>query len=263
MSSVKRRINSTGRKRIPRDRIDIRLVSSKSGEVLSGKATARLDGLGLPPSAGVVIDAYYRSTGMRFECGTVGDLRIPALLVLDEIDQSGAVLFRVKVFDRDASPGKLLGAAERISPREADDLDGKRSIFPIIQRDLGPEVWRVEFADDTGPRLILNSQVPGITHRILGDSLAQGLLLPEALRIVLKKLADDPATEDTDEPDWKEEWIEFAQTKLGLEEDLATLSLMSQDDKDEWINQAVSIFCEQAAFVTNIKAMKEGDHPRV
>ena len=65
MSTIRKRINSTGRKRIPRDRISVTLLPVKPDEPLRAVATVRLDGLGFPESATVVLEAYQRSTAMR------------------------------------------------------------------------------------------------------------------------------------------------------------------------------------------------------
>ncbi len=263
MSSVRRRINSTGRKRIPRDHIDIRMTEAVAGEPLRARAALRLDDMGFPASAGVSIDAYHRSTGMRFECGTVGELKVPPVLDLHEIDRSGTVLFRLKVFDKEAAPGKLLGSAERISALEADNPDGKESLFPVKERDLGPEVWRVECKEGQRPTLVLNSTIPGVTFRILQNPLAQGLLLPEAMRVVLQLIAEDPVSEDDGEVDWKSDWIRFTREELGLSEDLDDLSDMDEDAREQWVEEAVQSFCRQRGFVEQIKAVTEGEAAHV
>lgn len=263
MSSVRKRINSTGRRRIPQDQIDIRMIAAAAGEPLKARATLQLEGMNFPATAGVSIDAYHRSTGMRFECGTVGQLRVPPLLELNEIDRSVDVLFRVKVFDRDATPGKLLGAAERISPQEADNPDGKRKLFPVKERDLGAEVWRVECEDEQRPTLILNNRIPGLSHRILQNPLAQGLLLPEAMRIVLQYLVADPVGAEEGEDDWKGEWVRFTRETLGLPEDLDALSDMTEEARAEWVKEAIRAFCELRGFVEKIKAMTEGEAANV
>ena len=157
MSTAKRRINSTGRRKIARECIDIRMLESPVGEPLSAKASLDLSKMILPKSATVAIEAYHRSSGMRFDCGTVGELRIPPVLLLDQVDRSGSVLFRVKIVDNDNEPGKLLASAERIQPRSEDDADGRRSLFPILYRDLGPELWKVEINYGDRPTLILNT----------------------------------------------------------------------------------------------------------
>ena len=66
MSSARRRINSTGRKKIPQDKIDLRILTTVHGEPLKAKLTIDLDALGLPPTAALSVEAYHRSSAMRF-----------------------------------------------------------------------------------------------------------------------------------------------------------------------------------------------------
>jgi len=136
------------------------MLVSESGKSLEAKASLDLADYGFDQNASVVIEAYHRSSGQRFDCGAIGALNVPPLLDLDEVDHSGSVLFRVKVIDNEATPGMLLGSAERIRPRSEDGQNGRKSLFPVLFRDLGHEVWKVEINPDDSPKLILNNALP-------------------------------------------------------------------------------------------------------
>ena len=254
MSSAKRRINSTGRKRITRDCVDIRMIDAVAGEPLRATAALKLGDLGFPVTADVAIEAYHRSSGMRFDCGTVGALTIPAVLVLDQVDRSGSVLFRVKVIDNDNDPGKLLGSAERIQPGSREDADGRRSLFPILWRDIGPEVWKVEIVEGDRPKLILNLGMPGFGPRLQEDPLLQGLLLPAALRKVLERLVENPEDGDDEEPGWKAEWLQYCAAELGAADEPTKLD---SEGRADWVEDAVRIFCLNGAFMKRIRQMTE------
>src|SRR5687768_3983176 len=112
-----KRVNFTGRRRIPRDRVDI--------EVLDGKprtfdAALRLDDMGLPSAASVVLEATCAGSSVieRFEFGSVGDIRPPADRKLKELESEN-VFFTLKVIDRSEQVGQLLGMAEHIRPERA------------------------------------------------------------------------------------------------------------------------------------------------
>jgi hypothetical protein len=252
MSNAKRRINSTGRKKIRREEIDIRLLEAKSGEPLRAKATLALDSYKFPPESLVSIEAYHRSSGMRFDCGSVGALQIPPLLVLDQVDRSGSVLFRVKVIDAGADIGKILGVAERVQPVSEECSDGKKSLFPVVYRDLGQQVWKVEINDGDRPKLILNCGIPGISDKLRSDTLLQAFLFPAALRIVLERLVTEPDDDDDDEPGWKIEWLEFCKDGLGIRDDP---TILEATDKLDWVERAVSGFCGIYHFMENIRKM--------
>lgn len=255
MSTAKRRINSTGRKRIGRECIDISMLETAPDEPLKAKVALNLNGNGFPGNAIVALEAYHRSSGMRFDCGTVSALSIPDVLILSEVDRSGSVLFRLKVVDNDVEPGKLLGSAERLKPKSEDDSDGRRSIFPILYRDLVHDVWKVEIEQGDRPVLIVNKRIPGFAHRLLESPMMQGLLLPAALRFVLKELVQVTESGEDDEPGWKEEWLEYCRNELGADND--PRELPDESAKEDWIDDAVQRFCENLSVIDRIRSCAE------
>jgi len=257
MSTTKRRINSTGRKRIGRECIEICMLETDAGEPLKAKINLRLEKQGFPASARVAVEAYHRSSGMRFDCGTIKALEIPDVLVLDKVDKSGSILFRLKVVDGDLEPGKLLGSAERLKPKSEDSNENRRSIFPILYRDLRHDVWKVEIEQGSRPMMIVNKRIPGFSHKLLESPMMQGLLLPAALRVVLNELVRLSETgENEDEPGWKEEWLEYCRTELGSEDDPRNFS--DENAKADWIDDVVMRFCENLSLIEKIRIAAEG-----
>lgn len=256
MTGAKRRINSTGRKRINRDRIEIRMLDVQPGQPLRATANLDLHGEALPADARVVIDAYHRSSGMRFDCGTVGDLQIPDVLSLDEVDRDGSPLFRLKVVDTGENEGRILASAERIQPKSDEVEDGKRSLFPISYRDLQADTWKVEIEQGDRPRLIINTRLPGFSYKLAESPLLQGLILPAALRFVLQELVLASETgEDEDEGNWKDEWLEYCSEQLGATNDPRELN--DESEKADWIDDAVRRFGENCDFIARIAKMGE------
>lgn len=256
MSSVKRRINSTGRKRIERKCIEINMMECLPGEPLSASVTLSLQEQGFPGRASVVIEAYRRSSGMRFDCGTVDAPSVSDPLVLREIDRSGSVLFRLKVIDNNLEPGKLLGSAERLRPRDGEDSEDRRSIFPVLNRDLEEDVWKVEIEQGDGPKLILNTRVPNFSYEVRNNPVTQGILLPAALRFVFEELVRPSDTgESEDEPDWKERWLRYCDVELGIKDD--PRNSLGDEAKKNWIDDATEKFCEKYKFVGRMKASSE------
>lgn len=256
MNTAKRRINSTGRKRIGRKCVEINMLETGPGEPLKAKINLNLENQGFPAGARVAIEAYHRSSGMRFDCGTVSTLDIPDVLVLREVDNSGSVLFRLKVVDNEDEPGKLLGSAERLKPRSEDDDENRRSIFPILYRDLRHDVWKVEIERGDRPNLIVNKRIPGFSHKLLESPMMQGLLLPAALRIVLNELVQMSDTgESEDEPGWKEEWMEYCREKLEIRDDPRELT--DENERENWIDDVVMRFCENLSLIEKIRNSSE------
>jgi hypothetical protein len=253
MSSAKRRINSTGRKRINQDNVELFLLAPIDGEPLKARLNLKLQNLELPPEAAILVEAYQRSSSMRFDCGTVQDKKIPELLSLNEIDRTGSVLFRVKIVDRDDQLGKILASADRLRPTSEADNTGRKSIFPVEYRDLAQEIWRVEIDDDAGPLLILNSRIPAITHRIHENPLLAGAILPAAFRMVLEYLAGKTAEEEGEGPGWKSEWLKFCNDGLGVSEHPD--DLQEVEEREAWVKDTVHRFCAERSFVDRDKRL--------
>jgi hypothetical protein len=254
MSSAKRRINSTGRKRVAQEAVDITLAKTCEGE--PQKATAKMDlsSYQFPGNASVIIEAYRSSSLMRFDCGTIDNLQIPESMVLDEIDAEGNVQFRLKVVDHVTQAGKLLGVAARIRPRGADDDKGRRSLLPIRWNDLGPEVWAVSIDDQEPPALNLNTRATGLDAKILHDPLVRGIIMPAAFRIVLEKLVTLLPMEEDEDDDWKKDWLRFCTEELALEDP----SDLGEEEKQEWVDDAVKEFASNAGFLEILRRVNEG-----
>jgi hypothetical protein len=254
MTSAKRRINSTGRKKISQDKVDLRILPSVSGQPMKARLGIDLDALDLPGSAAVSVEAYYRSTAMRFDCGTIAATKIPETLILNELDQAGGVLFRIKIVDRETHQGKILASADRLRPAVEGEHEGRRSIFPVEYRDLGQEIWQVDIEDDTGPTLLLNGKIPALMHRIHENPLIAGAILPVAFRIVLLHIVRNPSEDDEDGSGWKMDWKRFCGEGLGVEDDPEDLE--DDEAREIWVDEAVRRYCAAKAFVEEAKKMK-------
>jgi hypothetical protein len=253
MSGAKRRINSTGRKKISQDKISLRILAPVTGEPMRAKLGIDLESLGLPASASVSVEAYHHSTAMRFDCGTVGAKKIPEVFSLNELDQAGGVLFRIKIVDREIQQGKILASADRVRPSIEGEHMGRKSIFPVDYRDLGQEVWRVDIDDHAGPFLLLNSKIPALMHRIHENPLVAGALLPAAFRVVLLHIAYNPSEDDEDGVGWKTDWKRFCSEGLGIEDEPDDLE--DNEAREEWVDDVVRRYCETRAFVEKARQM--------
>ncbi|TRU20587.1 MAG: hypothetical protein EWV79_17490 [Microcystis aeruginosa Ma_MB_S_20031200_S102D] len=229
------------------------MLHSSPGEPLKAKVSINLSSEAFPDHAQVCLEAYHRSSGMRFDLGSIGTLKVPPLLVLSEVDRSGSVLFRLKVVDSRDGSGKILGSALGIQPSNENEIDGKRSLFPVNYRDLGEEIWKVEINEGDRPRLLLSNRVQAIPHKLQTDALFQGLVLPAALRIVIENLAREPESDDEDETGWKQEWMQYCRDSLGASDDPSSLD---DEKKKDWVDDVVRRFCNGYQFVQGIKKME-------
>ena len=80
--------------------------------------------------------------------------------------------------------------------------------------------------------------------------------MPAALRFVLKELVVPTETgEDEDDGSWKEEWLTYCREQLGAADDPREIS--DDNEKANWIDDAVRRFAENCGFVTRIAKMGE------
>ena len=166
MISLQRRLNSTGRKRITRDCVTIELtppLDTFSFPLAAAKID--LSELDLDPAARVVLEAYFRSSSMRFPCGTVGSVAVPSQLVLTDIDRGGAIQFRLLVIAPDGS-GRIVASAEGLKPLQKSETPERQPLLPLRETDLGEELWRVDIDERNGPWLVINSRAPGLAGKL-------------------------------------------------------------------------------------------------
>jgi hypothetical protein len=248
MTSVQRRFNSTGRRRLQRNKIDIALEQAPDLNVIpAARASLDLKGLEVPNNAIVAIEAYYRTSSMRFACGTVSNLNIPERMVLSDIDKGGAVRFRVLVIAPDDT-GRILAAADGLRPSTPGDGADRQALLPMRETDIGNELWKIEVDYRTGPVLLVNNRVSGLAAQIRTVPLLQGLILPHAFRAILQNL--NPSGEENDGDLWGDNWRRFL-TDLGV-----ATEVEEPDDADaveEWIETAVKAFSDVKKFAEHVK----------
>lgn len=192
-----------------------------------------------PESAAVIIEAYRQLELVRFEFGTVGRLVPPADVRLSEFGTLSGLKFRIKVVSTDSPQGRLLGVADRISPRNEQQQSLPRvPLLAVRAQDLGREVWRLDFSDE--PLLLVNPRV--IPRKQLVESVEfQTLVLPEILRSILNRilLVERVRTPD-DSDDWTSRWLRFAESMPGVGK------VPEADDPEadlDWIDAAIGSFC--------------------
>ena len=140
-----RRFNFTGRKKIPRSKVSIALHEAP-GKALAFDANVDLEGIPLPSTGSLFVEAYRRAYFRRFPCGTAGTPRFPKNCVLEGLDAGTLVLFRVKAVDR---KGRILAVADKIIPRRTNEEPANRQfLLPVDFVDLGNTIWRLDLEGD-------------------------------------------------------------------------------------------------------------------
>lgn len=232
-----RKLNFTERSRIPRTAIRIALRRDADG-VLVFDPTLDLAGVTAPPDARVYIEAQYRTSYMRFDCGTVKNIHVPEERRLHEIDSDRIVRFRVKIVDPASGERRIFAASNDIIVACEGGASATRlSLLPVNFDDLGEQVWRIHF-EAGQPILELNNRIDSIERLARGDPGFFALVYPAAVREILTRfLLIDGWSGDDDANDWRDLWIRWARDMV---EDAVP---DDPDDRRVWIDDAVAAFC--------------------
>lgn len=250
-----KRVNSTGRRRVPRERISIEVFD---GDPRSFDAIIDLADFEAPADAQVVLEAACAGSNTipRFSWGTVGKLApAPNRQLLGLFGEN--VFFSLKIIDRTEQVGRILGLAEHIRPIKGGKktATGRRGILPVESADLGWEPWRLEFRNED-VFLLVNVKIPDLKDRVRFDPQVYSLVYPPVIRQILTRALHVPFEEDEASEHWASLWLKFAQK---LHPEHAKPPIEEQDEEqDEWITEVVDSFCKDHAlleqFVRNAEA---------
>lgn len=237
------RFNYTGRRKLPREKISLRLNRNESTMTFDAEITG-LESLGLPGSSQVFVEAYHQATYMRFDFGTIDLLQIPIDRQLTNFYDGSPVNFRIKIVSSSGEAGRILAVADHLSPVREDDETKRNPLIPVhIVAGMGQEIWRVVW-DATGPVLELNQEQAGIKGLILDKNIFRSMVLPEVLRTVLTRILMDEMDQDEENGECAKHWLEFVSTihnePPGDERDYSTV--------DNWVNRVVQSFCARHQF---------------
>lgn len=239
-----RKLNFTGRKKIPKSQISIGIRQGEDN-TKSFTVDLNLNDLNLPPNAEVYIEAYRRHAYMRFPFGTVENLIAPEERSLSGFNPGETPRFRVKVVDHSAGLGKIVASADKIFPALGDNPATERGfLLPVEHKDLGDQIWRLELKDD-GPVLELNDRIENLRQIARSGESFLSLVYPEIVRRVLTAilLGESQNDPDCDEDDWQSQWLKYACSFPGIDDPPSTTA--SHGEKEDWIEDVVNAFCKK------------------
>jgi hypothetical protein len=239
MGRLSAKSNPTRLKEIDRKRISIS-VSDVAGKLSFRLERLDLKGTGLSENLKVVIVARAGNTNLRYEMGTVAHLE-NWQKSLDGLDRSQPLRFRVLLHEE----GNPILAASCENMRARDDTHSE-SLLPMEPADLGERLWKLVINED-GPVLQFNSIIFPSAAGAESYTPFGAMVLPEALRQIMEKIAYDPGCFDDESDPWNvwAEWLKSIGAEHPPDDD---------DLKDQWCNKVVDCFCEKYRFASQLKA---------
>lgn len=243
------RLNFTGRRRIPKINIGLRVRTATSYPVLD-VLRLDLDELRLAGDADIVIEAYRQTSYMRFSAGTVGSPSLPTGCPLREFEAPDAVRFRVKVVGAGDDEGKILAAADQLRASLAGDAeDPQTSLLTIVPEDLGHVLWRLDFDDDE-PKLVVNKGIGDWRGFALQPTFT-AFVLPEALRQIARWTLRNLELFEEGEVTPIVGWV-FYLTELGHDpRDVSD----AEESSELWVEDVVAHFGREHRFLDLVQAI--------
>ncbi|GAP53452.1 hypothetical protein AHiyo6_00170 [Arthrobacter sp. Hiyo6] len=245
-------LNFTGRRELDRSQIQLR-VRQDDGKVLLDVFSLGLEGMDLPGTAEVTVEAYRQTTKERVHCGTVDFLQPRQDVHLESFDVSDNIQLRVRVVGAEGTAhGKILAVADHLRGAAEEDLDSA-PLLKLQRTDLGDLVWKFDI--DNGPILCINKRL--LDHDTVVNSVQfKALVLPEFFRQTAIWVARN--IDDSDDANSTlSHWVSYFDS-IGV--DLGTLDEFDVDDPsyndmvETWAAQAASTFAEQVSSLHIINA---------
>lgn len=241
--------NYTGRQRISHDRVQIGLAGQPPAAALY--ASFRLNDLGFPPTARIVLEAQAGWIVQRFEFGTIETRTSPFDSRLSEFSSLSGLIFRLKVVATGDHAGQLLGVADGIRAASDIDLATQQSFVVVRPHDLGQRVWKLSLDGDQ-PLMLVNSRIPDHQDFLKRREVA-ALVLPEAFEQMLR-FAEGKGIDEDEQGQW-------TSIVIRMGEKLSGRRVPSSDDEDDfslWLEEAVGAFSRNHALLDAFLADSNG-----
>ena len=200
-----------------------------------------------PKESRIYVEAFRGSSFVRFDYGTIENLEYPSV-DLSAIEGAENAKFRIKIVDQ--NDHRILAISPTLSfGNGQEDVNNKRKreILPVVYKNLGEQVWRVEIGDGSGTiTLEINNSMPNY-ESLVHDTYFRAHVLPAALRQILFHIfiVNKYDYEDEDEDLPFRDWIEFVRK---YQEDNCPMSF-DELEKINWIEDVVSEFCRKNRFI--------------
>jgi len=241
-----KRFNFTGRKKILREDIVIRLRGEFHERPVVDVSVDLAD-YQLSPESTVFLEGQSKTRFSRKELGRVSPSVRRNAISLEQFDDAEGLSFRVKVVDK--RRGLLEAIAENVKPHDKDNKPDQnhKSILPVSSADLSSygALWRINY-DDQNATLQVEQEL-GSKDQVVRSLLFRGFILPAAMRQILAKIVYgdwDPELSDPDELSTR--WLLFAR-QLG-----AGVPDENTDDHEGWLDDAVRLISGQISVRNQI-----------
>lgn len=243
MGRLSTRSNPTNLKELDRGRITISISENALGRFFT-LDRLDLEGLNLPSELKLICVASAGNKSLRFEMGNTSAWSRDSQSI-DGLDRSESLKFRILI--RTASNLKLLASVENLRPKDDSQAE---SLLPMEPANLGERLWNLDIRDD-GPVLQFNVLVFPSAAGVENYAPFGSLVLPEALRQVMMKIAEDTGVLDDEGDPWHvwSEWLD------AIGANRPPLKTDDAEEKELWCKEVIGIFCAKHRFASQLQSV--------
>lgn len=202
-------LNFTNRRLIPRENLKIQDLSTPSQNQFMVREL-ELGSFGFPSDARIWLSAQRSYAYQRFDLGspTQPSTGVPHRLDAFDTDGLTGIRFRLLVIEPN---GKIIGATRPF--RESTLGQHSSPLLDMSSRDIGDEIWKLDFDEEGGPLLLINSKISD-PQAVTDSPLFITLVLPMLLKLVAEWLM---TSELDDNPELSPaKWLRYFRN-LGIE----------------------------------------------
>ena len=245
--------NPTKLKKIHKNKFKIDLKKSVDDRLFFEIIKLDLDSYNLPPDGSIFIYVTAGQYEMKFNLGTVANIRIPKHRYLDELPAGKALWFRLLVVNDENC--MIVASSEGNRAKGLYEKNRESLLAVDVRDDLKERMWKVHLLPEQEPILYLNSNFPKFLTQLQNSKVFQAVILQEAVRISLRHFIDSDRGDNN--PDtWKHKWDLFLK-------DLNMYKTTPTDDADsliidKWIDNVVEKFSKDSKLFE--KAVEEQEY---
>lgn len=240
-----RRLNFTGRRKLSRADVTIRLAAGADGRPVV-HASFDLASHGLPPASRLFVEAYRQTSWQRFDFGTVAVPGPREAAVLRAFATAQGVKFRVRVVEAEPTgrAPRILAHADDLRPASPAKGRGGLSLLPVDWGELTTHTWKLEVDEESGPLLLVSRTLVPDRESFVGSREFVSLVLPSLLATVLSRALLRAGEVEGDEAEgWAADWLRLARSLpgVGAPPERGRGSALG-DDEEDWVEAAVDAF---------------------
>ena len=239
---MRRTFNYTGRQRIERQHIQLRVVDASIAELLL-EVSLDLASYKFPLSSKVYVEVRGESTFARRELADPFAEFNSEQISFTEFASGETMYYYVRVVEP-GGDGRMLGFADRVRLVDPSDVITDRdALLQVEWGNTGEEIWRVDM-EALGPVMRISRRLQEHRDRIGSDPVFVGCVIPQAFRQVLRYAFDQAGGIDTDDDEsWFNDWTKWMASYPALRPYVSQLDdLKDAEEIDKWISSVIEEF---------------------